>query len=95
MILQFGSTVTGTTHARSDLDLAVKLDTSNVSLQTILEQLGHVAEGVYSAREVAKLAKANGVEMPVTDAVNGVLEGKLTPKASVEQLLSRDLKQER
>jgi glycerol-3-phosphate dehydrogenase (NAD(P)+) len=66
-----------------------------ISLQTILEQLGHVAEGVYSAREVAKLAKANGVEMPVTDAVNGVLEGKLTPKASVEQLLSRDLKQER
>jgi len=37
MILQFGSTVTGTTHARSDLDLAVKLDTPNVSLQTILE----------------------------------------------------------
>ena len=64
-------------------------------LQKILEQLGHVAEGVYSAREVAKLAKASGVEMPVTDAVNGVLEGRLTPKASVEQLLSRDLKQER
>ena len=64
-------------------------------LEKILEQLGHVAEGVYTAREVAKLAKASGVEMPVTDAVNGVLEGRLTPKAAVEQLLSRDLKQER
>ena len=65
------------------------------SLPKILEQLGHVAEGVYTAREVAKLARARGVEMPVTDAVNAVLEGKLAPKAAVEQLLSRDPKQER
>jgi glycerol-3-phosphate dehydrogenase (NAD(P)+) len=64
-------------------------------LQKILQDLGHVAEGVQSAREVAKLARARGIEMPVTDAVNAVLEGKLTPKAAVEQLLSRDAKQER
>jgi glycerol-3-phosphate dehydrogenase (NAD(P)+) len=64
-------------------------------LEAILAALGHVAEGVQSAREVAKLAKARGIEMPVTDAVNAVLEGKLTPKAAVEQLLSRDAKQER
>jgi len=64
-------------------------------LQKILHDLGHVAEGVQSAREVAKLAKARGIEMPVTSAVNAVLEGKLTPKAAVEQLLSRDAKQER
>jgi len=64
-------------------------------LQKILGQLGHVAEGVSTAREVAKLARAKGVDMPVTEAVNAVLEGKLAPKAAVEQLLSRDLKQER
>jgi glycerol-3-phosphate dehydrogenase (NAD(P)+) len=66
-----------------------------LSLQTILEKLGHVAEGVYTAREVAKLAAARGVDMPVTDAVNAVLEGKLSPKAAVEQLLARDPKRER
>jgi glycerol-3-phosphate dehydrogenase (NAD(P)+) len=64
-------------------------------LQKILENLGHVAEGVYTAREAAKLARARGVDMPVTDAVNAVLEGKLSPKAAVEQLLSRDPKPER
>ena len=64
-------------------------------LQTILEKLGHVAEGVFTAREVAKLSRAKGVEMPVTEAVHAVIEGKLAPKAAVEQLLSRDLKQER
>ena len=37
VILQFGSTVTGATHDRSDVDLAVQLDTPDVSLETILE----------------------------------------------------------
>jgi glycerol-3-phosphate dehydrogenase (NAD(P)+) len=66
-----------------------------LSLENILRDLGHVAEGVYTAREVAKLAKARGVDMPVTDAVNAVLQGTLAPKAAVEQLLARDPKQER
>ena len=65
-----------------------------LALQKILDQLGHVAEGVYTAREVAKLARARGVEMPVTDAVNAVLEGKLLPATAVERLLARDLKRE-
>jgi glycerol-3-phosphate dehydrogenase (NAD(P)+) len=64
-------------------------------LAKILHDLGHVAEGVHSAQEVARLAASKNVEMPVSDAVNSVLRGKLTPKAAVEQLLSRDPKQER
>jgi len=66
-----------------------------LSLERILDDLGHVAEGVHTAREVAKLAKARGVDMPVSEAVNAVLEGKLAPKAAVEQLLSPDAKRER
>jgi glycerol-3-phosphate dehydrogenase (NAD(P)+) len=66
-----------------------------VPLKQILQDLGHVAEGVHSAKEVTRLAAARKVEMPVSDAVNAVLQGKLTPKAAVEQLLSRDPKQER
>jgi glycerol-3-phosphate dehydrogenase (NAD(P)+) len=63
-------------------------------LDSILKKLGHVAEGVYTAREVAKLARTRGVEMPVSEAVNAVLEGKLAPQSAVEQLLARDLKKE-
>ena len=37
LILQFGSTVTGTTHDRSDLDLAVQFETPHASFQAILE----------------------------------------------------------
>jgi glycerol-3-phosphate dehydrogenase (NAD(P)+) len=64
-------------------------------LAEILADLGHVAEGVRSAREVARIAAARGVEMPVTDAVNAVLEGRLTPAKAAELLLSRDAKKER
>src|SRR5204862_459866 len=53
------------------------------------------AQGVRSAKEVSRLAAARGVEMPVTDAVKAVLEGRLTPAAAVELLLSRDAKMER
>jgi glycerol-3-phosphate dehydrogenase (NAD(P)+) len=64
-------------------------------LDEILASLGHVAEGVSSTREVARIAAARGVEMPVTDAVNAVLEGKIAPANAVELLLSRDPKKER
>jgi glycerol-3-phosphate dehydrogenase (NAD(P)+) len=66
-----------------------------IALQAILDKLGHVAEGVRSAKEVVSLAKKKQVEMPVSEAVNAVLDGALTPAAAVERLLSRDLKQER
>jgi glycerol-3-phosphate dehydrogenase (NAD(P)+) len=64
------------------------------ALPEILERLGHVAEGVRSAKEVARLARAKGVDMPVTDAVNAVLEERLAPGAAVESLLARDAKHE-
>jgi glycerol-3-phosphate dehydrogenase (NAD(P)+) len=64
-------------------------------LADILAHHGHVAEGVRSANEVARLARAKGVDMPVSDAVNAVLDGKLAPAKAVELLLSRDPKQER
>lgn len=37
LVIQFGSTVSGQRHPRSDLDLAVLLESSDVSMQTMLE----------------------------------------------------------
>ena len=51
LILQFGSTVTGRTHDRSDLDLAVKLDSADVSLQTVLE-MQEALQTQFPGREV-------------------------------------------
>jgi len=63
-------------------------------LEAILGELGHVAEGVRSAREVLGLAQRNSVDMPITRAVCAVLDGALAPTAAVDMLLSRDARSE-
>ena len=63
-------------------------------LTDIVAHLGHVAEGVRSARATLERAATCGVEMPITAAVDAVLERKLTPPQAVERLLSRDPKAE-
>ncbi len=64
------------------------------SLKEIIPGLGHVAEGVPCAREVAHLAKALGVDMPIVLAVCAVLDGRLSAAAAVEHLMARDPKDE-
>ncbi len=64
------------------------------SLEQILADLGHVAEGVSTAREVARLAGQLGIEMPITEAVNAILHQGVAAMEAVETLLSREPKQE-
>lgn len=63
-------------------------------LGQILADLGHVAEGVSTAREVARLASELGIEMPITQAVDAILHRDVPAAEAVEQLLSRDPKPE-
>jgi glycerol-3-phosphate dehydrogenase (NAD(P)+) len=64
------------------------------SLEQVLRELGHTAEGVSSAREVATLAGRLGIDMPITQAVKSVLHDGMPASQAVEQLLSRDPKLE-
>jgi len=59
------------------------------SLSNILNELGHVAEGVYTAREVQSIAARNQVEMPICAAVYRVLYERLPADKAVEMLLNR------
>lgn len=63
-------------------------------LAQILSDLGHVAEGVYSAREVARIALARGIDMPITEAVCRVLDAPQTAAQMARALLERDAKAE-
>jgi glycerol-3-phosphate dehydrogenase (NAD(P)+) len=63
-------------------------------LQRILDELGHVAEGVYSAANVLARARALGVEMPITQAVVEVLDGRLTPAQAMARLMGRQARPE-
>lgn len=58
-------------------------------LVDILNELGHVAEGVYTAREVHQIALQLGVDMPISEAVYSVLYEQLPADKAAENLLSR------
>lgn len=67
---------------------------SGRGLGEILAELGHVAEGVPTARETRALAARHGVEMPITAAVCAVLFEGVNARDAVSALLSRDAKTE-
>ncbi|SFF69185.1 glycerol 3-phosphate dehydrogenase (NAD(P)+) [Duganella sp. CF458] len=60
------------------------------SLETVVNELGHVAEGVPCAKAVRELARRLSVEMPITNAVASVLFDGLHPADLVQGLLARD-----
>jgi len=60
-----------------------------VDLARALADIGHVAEGVWSAPAIAARAAEVGVDMPVTQAVCAVLDARLNPRAALEHLLAR------
>ncbi len=65
-----------------------------IALERVLAELGHVAEGVSSARAARSLALRHGVEMPITEAVCSVLFEGLPPPVAVERLLARETRPE-
>jgi glycerol-3-phosphate dehydrogenase (NAD(P)+) len=67
---------------------------AGVKLDDVLGSLGHVAEGVLTARETLSLAKKYGVEMPITAAVCAVLFDGVDARQAVSDLLARESRAE-
>jgi len=59
------------------------------TLAQAVASLGHVAEGVYCARTVVQRAAGLGVEMPISQSVVALLDGKLKPAEAVAMLMGR------
>jgi glycerol-3-phosphate dehydrogenase (NAD(P)+) len=68
---------------------------SGTSLASVLENLGHVAEGVQTARLICRRADALGIEMPIVRAVNEILDGLKSPHACAVALMARGIKHEK
>ena len=60
-----------------------------LSLEQAVTSLGHVAEGVYTARTVLQRARQLGVDMPITEAVVTLLDGHLKATEAVQILMGR------
>ncbi len=84
-------TATGDLSRNRQVGLALA---QGMSLQQAVDSLGHVAEGVYSARTVVQRAQHLGVEMPIAQAVVALLDGQMTPAQAVAVLMGRGAKGE-
>ncbi|MEA3400037.1 MAG: NAD(P)H-dependent glycerol-3-phosphate dehydrogenase [Armatimonadota bacterium] len=64
------------------------------SRQEIQESMKAVAEGIWTAHAEMELAREAGVEVPIAEAVHGVLFGGLDPREAAEGLMTRALRAE-
>jgi glycerol-3-phosphate dehydrogenase (NAD(P)+) len=59
-----------------------------------IQQTTGLAEGAFTARVLADMARARAVDMPISAAVAALLDGQLSVDAAIESLLTRPLKAE-
>jgi glycerol-3-phosphate dehydrogenase (NAD(P)+) len=65
------------------------------TLQSILDELGEVAEGVTTASSAYKLSKKLGIEMPITEQIYGLLYESRPVELALGDLLGRERRAER
>lgn len=63
-------------------------------LDDVLGGRRSVTEGVYTASAVVRLAREKGVEMPIAEAVNAIVEGRAAVNDAIAALLARPFKAE-
>jgi len=63
-------------------------------LADIIGSMRMVAEGVLTTKATVALAGRHHVEMPITHQVHRILEGEVTPREAIRELMERSLKEE-
>jgi glycerol-3-phosphate dehydrogenase (NAD(P)+) len=59
------------------------------TLAQAVQELGHVAEGVYCARTVVQRARSLSIDMPIARSVVELLDGRMQPAQAVAALMGR------
>ena len=67
---------------------------SGQSVDAAKREIGQEVEGVAAAREIARLAESQGIEMPITEHVQRILHGGEDPRVAAKALLHRHLRAE-
>ncbi len=63
-------------------------------IDEILRGMVMVAEGVRTAYLTRNKAKEIGIDMPITETVCRVMDGEISPKEAIDELMTRELKRE-
>lgn len=73
---------------------AGKLLAEGLDAEEAKKRIGMVVEGFHALPAACALAQKYGVELPIIFAVRDLMAGKITPKAAVESLMTREQKNE-
>ena len=63
-------------------------------VETAKKEVGQVVEGINALPAACKLAKKYKVEMPIVNAVDDILSGRLAARDALATMMGRQLKQE-
>lgn len=66
-----------------------KLLAADYSCEEALKKVGHVVEGLYTARIITEQAIAQGIELAIIMAVNGIIHGDMSAQKAMDYLLMR------
>ena len=58
------------------------------------EKVGMVVEGMFTAITTKELAMKVDVDMPITESINDVIDGKISAKEAVEYLMGKEKRHE-
>ncbi|GAB3345541.1 NAD(P)H-dependent glycerol-3-phosphate dehydrogenase [Marilutibacter aestuarii] len=64
------------------------------SIEDAVREIGQVVESIQTADEVMRQAERHGIELPISQAVQSVLHGDITPAEGLQLLMSREQKPE-
>ncbi|OUL28616.1 glycerol-3-phosphate dehydrogenase [Nostoc sp. T09] len=64
------------------------------TLQEILDNLQGTAEGVNTCQVLVQRARQQNIPVPITEQVDRLLQGELTPRQALDELMLRDIKPE-
>ncbi|MBB3411616.1 glycerol-3-phosphate dehydrogenase (NAD(P)+) [Rhizobium sp. BK316] len=79
--------LTATSHQSRNLRFGIALGRG----EKVDPSRGELVEGAFAAAVASRLARELGVEMPITDAVSAIIEGKLGISEAIEQLMTRPI----
>ena len=86
--LEIGDLVlTATSHQSRNLRFGIALGRG----ETIGAQQGSLVEGAFAAAVSARLAEGHQIEMPITQAVAAIIDGRLDIPTAITQLMSRPI----
>jgi glycerol-3-phosphate dehydrogenase (NAD(P)+) len=74
--------------------LGVELGRGRKLADIMADMHGMVAEGVFSAHAAVGLARARGIEMPITEQMNAILHDGKSPAQAIHDLMTRSAKSE-